>query len=64
MRKGVDAEIVCDCENFITKMFIVRHHGHDFCTETRDQEPKDDLDSPSGCHEDGKLGLDSVLSLA
>ena len=31
-------------------MFIVQHHDHDFGTETRDQEPKDDLDSPSGCH--------------
>ena len=42
-------------------MFIVQHHDHDFGTETRDQEPKDDLDSPSGCHKDGKLGLDSVV---
>ena len=33
----------------------------DFGTETRDQEHKDYLDSPSGCHEDGKLGLDSVV---
>ena len=34
---------------------------HDYGTETRDQEAKDDSDSPSGCHEDGKLGLDSVV---
>jgi hypothetical protein len=45
----------------ITKMFIVRHDDHDYGTETRDQEPKDDFDSPSCCQEDGKLGLDSVV---
>ena len=42
-------------------MFIVRHDDHNYGTETRDQEPKDDLDSPSGSHEDGKFGLDSVV---
>ena len=45
-------------------MFIVWHNDLDYGIETPDQDPKDDLDSPSGCHEDGKLGLDSVLSLA
>ena len=43
-------------------MFIVVWlNDHDYGTETRDQEPKDDSDSPSGSHEDGKLGLDLVV---
>ena len=42
-------------------MFIVWHDDHDYGTETRDKKPKDDFDSPSGCHKDGKLGLDSVV---
>ena len=43
-------------------MFIVWHDDNEYGTETQDQEPEDDSDSPSGCHEDGKLGLDSVVS--
>ena len=45
------------------KMFIVWHDDHNYGTETRDQEPKDDLDSPSGSHEDGKFGLDSMCAV-
>ena len=40
------------CKNI--KMFIGWHDDHDYGTETRDQEPKDDSDSPIGCPEDGK----------
>ena len=46
----------------MVRVFIVQHDDdEDYGTETQDQEPKDDLDSPSGCHEDGKLGSDSVV---
>ena len=42
-------------------MFIVWHDNHDYVTETHAQEHKDDLDSPSRCHEAGKLGMDPVV---
>ena len=29
----------------------------------RDQEPIDDLDSPSGCHIDGKVGFDLIVCI-
>ena len=35
-------------------MFIVRHDDHEYGAEIRDQEPKDDLDSHSGCQKGRK----------
>ena len=40
---------------------IVWKDDQDYGTQTLDQEPKDDSDSPSGCHKYGKLGWDPVV---
>ena len=45
----------------LAKMIIIWRDEHNYGTGTRDQEPKDDSDSPVGCHEDGKLGWDSFV---